>query len=113
MHDNALLRLAIGLSLLGIVTLYFLQPYLLPPLETGNDWNSQDAGKLIRTQGVVVKTWNQGNETYLFINQSCLVTTVLPEERNLPIGITIEIIGRYNEYGNRKELQAEKIKIIE
>ncbi|HLD04868.1 MAG TPA: hypothetical protein VJG90_04075 [Candidatus Nanoarchaeia archaeon] len=113
MQDNTLLRAALGLSLLGILALYFLQQILLPPLETGGEWGAQDSGKLVRTQGIVEKSWTKNNQTYLTLNQSCLITAVLPEEKDLLIGSRIEITGKYNEYGNRKEIQADKIMRVE
>lgn len=117
MHDDTLLKVALGLSLVGIITLYFLQSILLPPLEMNSDWNSQDTGKLVRTQGTVVKTWNQNNQSYATLNQSCLLTAVLPKDilkdTPFPIGSHLEITGKYNEYGNKKEVQAEQVRMIE
>ncbi len=78
-----------------------------------NEWGAQDSGKLVRTQGVVTKTWNKNNQTYLTLNQSCLVTAVLPEERSLPVGSPVEVTGKYNEYGNKKEVQVEQIQMID
>ncbi len=113
MHDNTLLRAALGLSLLGLVALFFLQQTLLPPLETSDEWNAQDTGKLVRTQGIVEKTGAKNNQTYLTLNQSCQINAILPEERNLPIGSRVEITGEYNEYGNRKEIEAEQVRMID
>ena len=110
MHDRTLLRGALFLSLIGILLLYFLQQTLLPPLETINDWNQQDMGKLVRTRGVIQRVSVQNNKTYITLNQTCFLTVILPKPNLLPSGIEIEVTGKYNEYTGKKEIQADTIR---
>ena len=113
MEDKTLLRGALFISLIGILLLYYLQQKLLPPLETANDWNQQDLGKQVRTRGTVEKIRIQNNKTYVTLNQSCQITAILPKEMQLPTDITVEVIGKYNEYKAKKEIEAEQIRPIE
>ena len=126
MHDSTLLRGALFISLIGIIALYFLQNNLQPALEKSNEWNEQTIGKTVRTTGIVEKSWTKNNNawtlssegkpprnrTMLIINQSCKIQVILPKEAEIPPGMEVEIVGKYNEYAGKQEIQASTIRMI-
>src|SRR3989338_1314625 len=113
MREKTLLKTAIGCSVLGIIVLFFVSSNIdiqdYKPSEL-----SKDIGKDVKLKGIVTGVQNKGSFTSIQLTNEYTTQIVVFTKENSTIikGDTIEIFGEVQEYNDKPEIIARKIRVI-
>ena len=115
MKENTLLKIAVICSLVGLIILYFISS----KIEIGDykpNLLNKNVGEDVKLTGTITKITENDEVTFVEINYQNPVIVVLfksnSENLNLQNGDNVEVIGEVQEYRNKEEIIAEKIRVI-
>ena len=114
MKETTLLKIALLCSLAGLIILYFISTKIEIKDYKPNKL-SQNVGDDVKLTGTVAKITDKGNVVFVEIIQQIPVNVVLfknGDKLKLNNGDNIEIIGKVQEYGQKEEIIAQKIRAI-
>ena len=114
MKETTLLKIALICSLVGLVALYFISTKIEVKDYKPNLLN-KNIGDDVRLTGVVTKITDRGNVVFIEVKQQNVVNVVLfTGDNNLKLknGDEVEIVGKVQEYNNKNEIIAQKVRII-
>ena len=111
MKESTLLKIALMTTVIGIVLLYYigLQPI---PESSSKDVQAKTEG-IVKLTGQVSKIAKTGSTVFLTVEQP-LETTVVVFDKDISLeeGSKIEVIGNIEEYQGKKEVIANRIRVI-
>ena len=114
MKETTLLKIALICSLVGLVALYFISTKIEIRDYKPNLLN-KNIGDDVNLKGTITKITDKGNVVFIEVNQQNPVNVVLfTEDSNLKLknGDNVEIVGKVQEYNNKNEIIAQKVRII-
>ena len=112
MRENAILKIALSFSLIGLIALYFISGNIEVKEYTGKSINS-NIGDDVKLEGIVKNVRKSPNAAFIEVEQKVpLKVVVLKSEVNLTAGEIVEVIGEVQEYEGSEEIMANKIRVI-
>ena len=114
MKETTLLKIALICSLAGLVMLYFISAKIEIRDYKPNQL-AKNAGDDVKLNGIITKISDKGNVIFIEVKQEYPVNVVLFAENNnlnLKNGDKVEIIGKIQEYNNKNEIIAQKVRVI-
>jgi len=105
MQDRTLLRIAFGLSVVGVAVLYVISANI--EVTSGNI-HALDTGSSVEMSGKVVRLTDTGSVTIIELQTTEKV--VFFDTSDLSVGDYIKVIGQVEEYEGHKEVIAEIIR---
>ena len=114
MKETTLLKIALICSLVGLVILYFISTKIEIRDYKPNLLN-KNIGDDVNLKGTVTKITDKGNVVFVEVNQQNPVNVVIfTSDNNLKLknGDEVEIAGKVQEYNNKNEVIASKIRVI-
>jgi aspartyl/asparaginyl-tRNA synthetase len=113
MGEKLMLFIAFILSLLGIIALYALSENIDYNEKTIEKINSEKILDMVKIVGEVERVGNSGNVTFITIQQPETIDVVVFDKIELNEEDNVEIIGKSEEYNNKIEIIAHRIRIIQ
>ncbi len=113
MKENALLKIALICSLVGLVVLYLISTKI--EVKDYKPNLNKNIGEDVKLIGAVTKITDRGNVVFIEVNQQSPITVVLfTDDDNLKVnsGNNIEVVGEVQEYNGKNEIIAQKIRVI-
>lgn len=112
MRENAILKIALIFSLIGLIALYFVSERIEVKEYTGRSINS-NIGYDVKLQGIVKNVKKTQNAALIDVEQKVpLKVVVLKNDINLTAGETVEVIGEVQEYNGNEEIMANRIRVV-
>ena len=114
MKESTLLKIALICSLAGLFILYFIS-IRIEPKDYKPDITSKNVGENVKLTGKIEKIREAQGAVFVdIIEQSPLTVVAFGEDNNLKLkkGDNIEVIGEIQEYKGKKEIIAQKIRVI-
>jgi hypothetical protein len=112
MNEKLLLLIAFIGAICGIFALFTLSMSLDYSEKTIEKMNSEKIEDMIKVQGEVASASGNGNVTFISIKKDCYLDVIAFGDANLNIGEKIEVIGKSSDYDDKKEIIAERIRVI-
>jgi len=113
MKENALLKIALICSLVGLIILYFISTKI--EVKDYKPILNKNIGDDVKLNGIVTKITDKGKVVFIEVNQQSPITVVLfTDEDNLKLnnGDNVEVIGEVQEYNGNNEIIAQKIRVV-
>ena len=113
MNEKSLLKLALIISLVGLVLLFVISKNIEINDTTIEKITNEEIEGDVVIKGIVKEITERSGTTFIIITQqSEIEVIVFSNDVNLSKGDNVEIIGSVSEYQNQKEIIADKIEII-
>ena len=113
MNEKFLLKLALIISVLGLILLYVISKNIEISDTTIEKITNEEIEGDVVIRGTVKEINTRGSTTFLVINQeSEIEVIVFSNNVNLSMGDNVKITGQVSEYKNQKEIIADKIEKI-
>lgn len=117
MKEKTLLKIALIISLIGIALLYAFSERIEIDESTIDKINKGDVGENVKIKGVLGKVVGTDKAVFLEITQPQTITIILfkDEGANITVekGDYVEIIGKIEEYEGKREVIADRVRVIE
>ena len=110
MDEKLIVVLAIIASLAGVFLLFLFAERLNYDEVTIEKINNERMSEMIKIKGEVTSVNNIGNVTFIKIRQPNYMDVIVFEEIKLDSGQTVEIIGQTEEYENKMEIIAHRLR---
>ncbi|RJQ15550.1 hypothetical protein C4573_05315 [Candidatus Woesearchaeota archaeon] len=104
MEDKTLLTIALIISSLGIVFLFFIVQFSSLESISLDNIETVDEDTTIKIVGTVERISAKENATFLDISQKTTITAVIFENVSVQKGNLVEITGKLSEYKGEKEI---------
>ena len=114
MKETTLLKIALICSLVGLIVLYFISTKIELKDYKPNILN-RNVGDDVKLTGIVGKITDKGDVVFIEVSQQNPVTVVLfTKEDNIKLknGDNVEVIGKVQDYNGKKEIIADKIRVV-
>ena len=114
MKETTLLKIALICSLVGLIVLYFISTKIELKDYKPNILN-RNVGDDVKLTGIVGKITDKGDVVFIEVSQQNPVTVVLfTKEDNIKLknGDDVEVIGKVQDYNGKKEIIADKIRVV-
>ncbi len=113
MNEKSLLKLALLISILGLILLYIVSKNIVIDDTTIEKITNEEIEGDVVIKGIVKEITERSGTTFIIINQeSEIEVIVFSSNVNLSKGDNVKITGQVSEYKNQKEIIADKIEII-
>ena len=116
MQEKLLLKIALIISLVGLLVLYLISDNIAIKEKTLEKITLENKDEMVKVSGIVSKLTDIEKVTIMEITQPTEVTVVLFKGNNesTPIkeGNEVEIIGKVDEYKDKMEIIAQRARII-
>ena len=116
MKEKTLLKIALIVSLIGLLILYIISDNITIEEKTLEKITLENKDEMVKVRGIVSRLTDTEKVTIMEITQPTEVTVVLFKGNNqtTPIkeGNEIEIIGKVDEYEGKMEIIAQRARII-
>ena len=110
MKDSILLKISLVISILGILSLFFLSEMIKigsADINQLEDYNE----KSIKVKGTVEAVTVTESATFLKIKQPTIVNVVVFNPLNISKGRYVEVTGKVDGFNNKFEILADEIKV--
>ncbi|MBI4153295.1 hypothetical protein HY497_02115 [Candidatus Woesearchaeota archaeon] len=115
MHDKTLLRVALLVSIIGMVLLFFISSQLSAGEQTISQLDELPEGKEIKVTGVVLRVNDAENVVFLDIAEEKIedVTVVLFKDGKVDVkeGDVVTVVGSLEEYEGKKEIIGNRVEV--
>ena len=113
MNEKSLLKLALLISVLGLILLYIVSKNIVIDDTTIEKITNEEIEGDVVIKGTIKEINSRGGTTFLVISQeSEIEVIVFSNNVNLSKGDNVKITGQVSEYQDQKEIVADKIEII-
>lgn len=116
MKEKTLLKIALICSVVGIALLYIFSEGIEIDESTIDKINKGSIGESVKIKGVLSKVSNAENAVFLEITQPQTIDIVLFKDKHTNItmeeGDYVEIIGKIEEYEGKREVIADRVRVI-
>jgi len=114
MEDSILLKIALVLSITGILVLFLLSNTINPEEININKIDKNKIDKTVKIRGITNNIKKMDNLMFIDIIQNNKITVVLFNDKDVEIekGNKVEIIGKVKEYKDGYEIIGDKIIVI-
>ena len=112
MQEKYILLIAFIGSLTGLLILFFLSEKLEYNEETIEKITAERIKEMVKIKGEIGAVRHTGNTTFLSVKQPTVMDVVVFSNISLFKGEQLEIIGRGEEYNNKMEVIAHRIRVI-
>lgn len=112
MDEKILIVVAFIGSLAGILILFALSETIEYSEKTIEKINAERIEDMIKLNGEVTKVNNIGNITFISVRQPSYIDVIVFDNISLFPGENVEIIGKSEEYNNKMEIIAHRIRVI-
>ena len=114
MKETTLLKIALICSLVGLFVLFFISTKIEIKDYKPNILN-ENAGDDVKLTGNIAKVSDRGDVAFVEIIQKVPVSVVIFKDKNnlkLKSNDSIEVYGKVQEYNNKNEIIAQKIRVV-
>ena len=112
MNESFLLKIALVVSVLGIVFLYLISTQIELNDTTIEKITSGSVEDKVSVTGLVTSVKQSGQTTFITLSQTNDVEVVVfSKNLSLAAGDVVKIIGKVQDYNGKKEIIADKIEI--
>lgn len=114
MKEKTLLKIALIISMVGIVILFFTSQKIGVTEKDIGKINADNTGEIVKIKGNLNKITRTEKAVFLEITQPAEIIVIILEGKNISLaeGQTIEVIGKIDEYNGKMEVIAERIRVI-
>ena len=112
MKEQTLLRIALIASLLGLAILLVVARSSGPANADVSSIDSAMKGNQVKIIGTVEQVRNAGESQILVVSQPSTITVFVSGQPELRKGDTVEVIGRVDEYKEKQEIVADRIRVL-
>jgi len=116
MKEKTLLKIALSCSVVGLVVLFFISDNISVDTVDIGKIEDEEIGKIVKITGLVIRVNNMEKVMFIQVGQETVekVDVVLFKDYDFDLseGSYVEIIGEIEEYKGKKEIIANRIKII-
>ncbi len=113
MDEPFLLKIALCVSVIGIVILYFISSQIEINDTTIEKITSGKSEEMVSVTGIIKEIKSTGQVTFITLSQEQEVEVVVfSGNTTLFPGDAIKVIGKTKEYKGKKEILADSIKIV-
>jgi len=116
MKEKTLLKIALICSVVGIAMLYIFSEGIEIDESTIENINKGNVGESIKIKGVLSRVSSADNAVFLEITQPQTLSVILFKEKDINItleeGDYVEIIGKIEEYKGKREVIADRVRVI-
>ncbi|MBS3097612.1 hypothetical protein J4209_02335 [Candidatus Woesearchaeota archaeon] len=117
MKEKTLLKIALICSVVGIAILYAVSLNISINEKTIDEINKGDIGEKVKIKGVLTKVSDTENVVFLEITQAQNMDVIIFKDKgqilNLTEGNYVEIIGKIEEYEGKREVIADRVRVVE
>ncbi|MCK5283377.1 MAG: hypothetical protein KAK00_08275 [Nanoarchaeota archaeon] len=113
MNEKIILLTAFVGALFGLLALFFLSENLDYSEKTIEKINEERIEDMIKVEGQIVDFRNSGNVTFISLVHPSYMDVVVFDDIALRNGDNVEIIGKGEEYNNKMEIIAHRIRVID
>ncbi|MBD3164484.1 hypothetical protein GF323_04740 [Candidatus Woesearchaeota archaeon] len=113
MEEKIIVFVAFLGSLAGILILFSLSESLDYDIKTIEKINSEKMQDMIKINGKVIEVNSMENITFIRVQQPSYIDVIVFDNMTVPAGTRIEVIGQSEEYQNKMEIIAHRIRVIE
>jgi len=116
MQEKTLLKIALIISLLGLLSMYLISDNIEIKEKNIEKITLDNKDEFVKLRGIVSKVIDTEKVTIMEITQPQEITGVLfkNENKTMPIqeGNEVEIIGKVDEYEGKLEIIADRLRIV-
>ena len=116
MREKTLLKVALIVSLIGLLVLYIISDNIAIKEKTLEKITLENKDEMVKVRGVVSRVTDTEKVTIMEITQPTEITIVLfkAENKTTPIeeGNEVEIIGKVDDYEGNLEIIAQRARIV-
>ncbi len=112
MREQTLLRIALISSILGLAILFVVAQQGELGTTQISKIDSSIKGNQVKIIGTVASARSAGDVQILTITQPSSITVFVSGNSSLRKGDTVEIIGRVDEYREKEEIVADRIRVV-
>lgn len=113
MRENELLRVALIISFIGLLFLYFISGNIEIKTKTSERINNAETGQEVIVKGIVSSIRTSEKASFVNIETIDEENIVVFENiKGIKQGDYIEVVGKIDEYNGKQEIIAEKIRKI-
>jgi DNA/RNA endonuclease YhcR with UshA esterase domain len=116
MKEKLLLKIALMVSLIGVVSLFFISSNIDVEQKSIEKITFDDIDKHVKVQGTVNEMFENDKVMIIDIVQPTEITVVLFKRNNESLAIkkwdNIEVIGKVDEYEGRLEIIGNRVRVI-
>jgi aspartyl/asparaginyl-tRNA synthetase len=114
MDENILLKVALSVSVIGIIVLFLISTQIELSDTTIEKITSGSAEDKVSVTGTIKSIRQTGSATFILLTQaSDLDVVVFSENLSMDVGETIKVTGKVQDYKGKKEIMADSIKILD
>ena len=110
MRDSTLLKISIIISIVGILSLFFISDSIVID-ETDTNRIEKYKDKTIKILGIIEETSKTESATFIKVRQPNIVNVIVFESLNLTKGSYVEVTGKVDEYSDEYEILADKVRV--
>lgn len=116
MREKTLLKIALIVSLIGLLVLYIISDNITIKQASIGKITLDNKDEMVKVRGIVSRVTDTDKVTIMEIMQPTEITVVLFKSSNktIPIkeGNEVEIIGKVDEYNDKMEIIAQRARIV-
>ncbi len=112
MRELTLLKIALIVSLSGLILLYFMSENIEIDESSIEKINKGEIGEVVKVKGVIKSISNAKGVTFLTIAKPEEVKVILFDEIDFDKGQYVEIVGEIGEYNGEREIIGNAVRII-
>ena len=114
MDDKTILRIALVCSLVGVFILYLVSDNINISESNINKINKDNVNEYVKIKGIVTKITDLEKVMFIEITQPSSVDVIVFKDKNISLNERdhVEVIGKTEEYNGKKELIADRIRVI-
>jgi len=116
MQEKTLLKIALIISLLGLLVIYLISDNITIKEKNIEKITIENKDEFVKLRGIVSKVIDTEKVTIMEITQPQEITVVLfkNENKTMPIqqGNQVEVIGKVDEYEGKLEIIADRFRVV-
>lgn len=113
MNEKTLLKLALIMTVTGLLILFFISETIEPKEKPLSQINKENIDAFVKLTGTITSVASKEKVTFIQINKQETAQVILFDNISLSRGDKVEIIGKITEYNGKLEVIAQQVRVID